>query len=179
MTPARGGTNKARPWRSVAALLLVGALVALSACTGFFRTDVPIPTLLVSPAVQRAGGWEIQISVANMPDGGVAGIAIQDSGLTTTDIDVGTLWARGLNDFLVWYYDFRPPYPQGALCATNASRGVESDAILFLRFEATGPAPSIAIDPAQVELGSDANAPIAPFDIAYGVTYHIKEAGAR
>lgn len=175
----RGATTKAwSRWR-VAALLAASSLVALSACTGLFRTDVPIPTLLVSPAVQRAGGWEIQISVANMPDGGVAGIAIKDNAFTTTDIDVDTLWARGLNDFQMWYYDFWPPYPQGALCATNAFRGVESGGILVLRFEATGPAPSIAIDPAQVELGSDANTPIGPFVIAYGVTYHIKEAGAR
>ena len=49
----------------------------------------------------------------------------------------------------------------------------------MLYFKATGPTPSIAIDASQVELGSDANTLIAPFDIAYEVSYQIKEAGAR
>ena len=165
--------------RTILALCAGAVLIALSACTGFFHTDVLIPTLLVTPAVRRADGWEIRISVANMPDGGLAGIAFKGDAITTTDIDVATLEAHASNQFLIWYYDFRSPYPQGALCATNHLRGVESGEILVLRFEAAGPSPSIAIDASQVELGSDANTLIAPFDIAYDVSYHIREADAR
>ena len=160
-------------------MLVAASLIALSGCAGFFRTNVPIPTLLVTPAVQRAGRWEIRIAVANMPDGGIASIAFKGDALTTTDIDVYTLAVSSRNDFLSLYSDFRPPYPQGALCAVNYFGGVESGTILVLYFEATGPTPSIAIDASQVELGSDANTLIAPFDIAYEVSYQIKEAGAR
>ena len=165
--------------RSALILCAAVVLLALSACTGLFHTDVPVPTLLVTPAFRGADGWEIRISVANMPDGGLAGIAFKGDAITTTDIDVDTLVAHAPNRFLMWYYDFQSPYPEGALCATNPFGGTESGEILVLRFEATGPSPSIAIDAGLVELGSDASTSIAPFDIAYDVSYHIREAGAR
>ena len=130
--------------RTILALCAGAVLLALSACTGFFHTDVPVPTLLVAPAFRGAAGWEIWISVANMPDGGLAGIAFKGDAITTTDIDVDTLVAHAANRFLIWDFDFRSPYPEGALCATNPFDGVESGEILVLRFEATGPSPSIA-----------------------------------
>jgi len=179
MRPARGATTRAWcRWRAIG-LLAAGSLVALSGCAGFFATTVPIPTLLVAPAVRRANIWEIRISVVDMPAGGLAGIAMQNGGLTTTDIDVNTLTANGQNGFLVWWFDALPPDPQGALCATHAYSGIESGEILVLWFQATGPAPSITIDGSKIQLGSDANTLIAPFDIAYDVSYHLKEVGGR
>ena len=165
--------------RRWATALLAGALLlALSACTGLFHTNLPMPTIVVGRAVQQGGAWEVRISVANMPAGGLAGIAIKGDGLATAEIDRSTLEAVGLNGFEVLFSDFVAPAPEGALCASKLRTGVETGEILVLRFQATGTAPSIAIDGAKIELGTDADTLIETFDVS-DVAYYTKDAGPR
>ncbi|MFC2108707.1 hypothetical protein ACFLS5_04510 [Candidatus Bipolaricaulota bacterium] len=154
-------------------LLTILTLATLSACTGFFRTNLPIPTIVIGRAVNQGGRWEVRISVANMPAGGLAGIAIKGDALATAEIDRSTLEAVGLNGFEVLFSDFVAPAPEGALCASNHRTAVEDGEILVLTFQATGAAPTIAIDGAKVELGSNANTLITTFDFS-DIEYYTK-----
>jgi len=161
-----------------AALVAVGGLallLLLVACTGFRRTDVQEPVLIIGAAANMGGGvWEIKISVGDMPAGGAAAIAIKHNGLSFIDIDAASIQAEGLSGFVVVASDFVAPDPQGAVCAANAHTGVESGPILKLKFTATGGNPSIAIDKAEVEIASDAHTLIPLGDIETDVEYYTK-----
>ena len=145
----------------------------LSACTGFFRTNLPIPTIVVGRAINQGGRWEIRISVADMPAGGLAGVTIEGGGLTTTEIDRSTLEVEGLNGVEVLFSDSVSLAPQRGLCASNPHAGVEDGEILVLTFQATGTAPAITIVGGKTQVGGAVNILITAFDFS-DIDYYTK-----
>ena len=87
-----------------AGLLLAMVGIGLTACMGGWFNPQVVATLIIGNPVAKGGGYEVLISVANMPDGGLAGIQFGTAGneaLTLTDVNIASVVASGKNGFTV------------------------------------------------------------------------------
>ena len=142
-------------------LLLLVMGIGLTACMGGWFTPQTIVTLIIGNPVAKGGKWEVVISVANMPDGGAAGIqfgTVGNEAITfSNNVNATTIVCIGLNGFTVSAENYvAGPPPKGALIATNPATGVVGGTILKLTFEAAGQ-PTVTVDAAKVTLSSDDN----------------------
>lgn len=165
--------------RKLVFLLGVGLILVLSACMGHWFTPKQVATLIIgNPQVFGLKG-EVIISVANMPQGGLASIAIDNLGITYNNlsIDPTSISATGLSGFRVLAQDFTTTPGKGRLVAANAPAGVGSGTILKITFRVTGPGATLGILPAdkgKVTLGSDLNTLIANWTLGTGKAYYAK-----
>jgi len=148
----------------VLGLLAVGLIVGLSACMGFFQNTAQTPTLIIGKPAVSGNRGEVLISVTNMPNQGLASIAIDDKGITFDDIDASSIKATGLNGFRVLTQDFATIAGKGCLLAVNPSAGSVGGTIVKITFEVTGANPALGIadaDKGKVDLGTALNTLIA------------------
>jgi hypothetical protein len=167
----------------VSILLVVSLALILAACIGHWFTPPQIGKLIVGPPVPKDGQYEVLISVADMPDGGVAGVQLgsiaQPAIEFSNNVDVSTVTAEGLNGFRVTAqgYTAGPPV-EGSLIAVYGGVALESGQVLKLTFEATGD-PTVTLDDTRIDLASAAPAWVAGWDLVTDVAYYTKEAALR
>jgi hypothetical protein len=170
-------TSKAKHVGSI--LLLVALALTLAACIGQWFTPPQSAVLIVGPPVAKGGRYEVLISVADLPDGGVAGIQFGAAGqpaITFTNVDVATVVAEGLSGFRVTAQQFTGG--ESYLLAVYGAAPIESGAVLKLSFEATWN-PTVTLDEDRVWLANDVPAWIDPWNLAADAAYYTKEAGGR
>jgi len=158
-------------------LLVMGLAVGLTACMSGWFTPQQIATLIIGDPVAVGGKWEVILSVANMPDGGLASIAVDNLGFTYTNVDGSSVVATGLNGFVVLAQDFTTTPGKGRLTAANAATGIEGGTIIKITFTATGGNPTLTIqqaDKGKVTLGSGNNGLITTWTLGTGKKYYAK-----
>jgi len=167
-------------------LLAVGLILALTACMGQWFTQEQRPTLIIGQPVLTGNRGEVLISVTNMPQEGLASIAIDNLGITYVDIDGASIEATGLNGFDVLAQDFIITPGKGRLVAANPNVGSIGGTILKIAFETNGANPSLTIeqgDKGKVTLGSHLNTFINSWDLITNTAYYAKnvaqEVGTR
>ena len=159
----KGGVIAVRARTVVLGLLAVGLILGLTACTGLLGTQ-QAATLIIGKLVASGNRGEVLISVTNMPNQGVASIAIDDQGITFNDINAASIVAAGLNGFTVLAQDFTTTAGKGSLAASNPTSGSVGGTIIKLTFEVTGANPAFGIElteKVKVDLGSALNTLIA------------------
>ena len=148
----------------VLGLLAMGLILALSACMGQWFTGQQTATLIIGKPVITGNHGEVLISVTNMPNQGLASIAIGDKGISFNDIKAASIVATGLNGFTVLAQDFTTTANKGRLVAANATSGSVGGTIIKITFETIGANPAFRIadaDKVKVTLGSALNTLIA------------------
>jgi hypothetical protein len=168
--------------RAVSIAVLLAVTLTLTACMGHWFTPPQLAKLIVGPPVAKGGRYEVLISVADMPNGGVAGIQLGTVALPAIEfanVDVSTLTAEGLSGFRVTAesYTAGPP-AKGSLMAVYGGVAVVSGQVLKLSFEATGN-PTVTLDETRIALASAVPGWIVGWDLEAGVAYYTKEAGER
>ena len=163
--------------RIIVGLLAVGLILALTACMGGWFTHEQGAYLVVGTPVVTGNHGEVIISVVNMPSEGVASIAIDDEGITYTNITGSSVNMEGLNGFTVLAQDFTTSAGKGSLAAVNANAGITGGPILKIMFETTGN-PTFTVTKAKVSIGSHLNTLIsdAKWQLSTGVAYYAKDA---
>jgi hypothetical protein len=177
-TKRGGGDNTRTPLRVALLALLAGGLaVGIAACMGNLLNPPKIPALLLGTPVISDGHGEVQVIVADMPEGGVASIAIGDLGITFSNIEAASIVATGLGGFVVIVQDFATTPGKGRLVAINPTAGVVNGAILKITFETSDGQPLLTIrgeDEGKVTLGSAADTLITPWDLK---AYYTRQGG--
>ena len=174
-------TSKARHVGSM--LVFLALALALTSCMGQWFTPLLTGKLIAGPPVRVGAQYEVLISVADMPDGGVAGIQLgtdTEPAITfTNNVDGLTITAEGLSGFRVTAqsYTAGPPV-EGCLIAVYGGAPIESGPVVKLSFEATG-LPEVTLIEARVVLANDLPAWIAGWGLVTDAAYYTKEAGAR
>jgi len=148
------------------ALLILGLCaisVSLPGCFDrLFGPDPDVSGLTVTePSQQSDGGWTVLISVRGMSEG-IAGILIEEGGLVTENVHVGTLVASGANGFLVTAQAFDDAPAQATLVAVCPTGAVTDGKVLKLTFRSSGGDPEITLDPSHVILANDRNEIVTP-----------------
>ncbi len=158
-------------------LLVVGLAVGLHACTGNWFGTAEGPTLIIGKPVVAGEKGEVMISVANMPSGGLASIAIDDLGITYTNISPVSVQATGQNGFTVLAQDFTTTPGKGRLVAANPTSGSVGGTVLKITFTPSGGAPTFTIqsgDKGKVTLGSELNTLITAWELGTTKAYYAK-----
>ena len=148
----------------VVGMLAVSLILGLTACMGAWFTQKQTPTLIIGKLALSGNRGEVLISVANMLHEGLASIAIDDKGITYTNIKGSSIKATGLNGFTVLAQDFTSTAGKGRLVAANPTSGSVGGTIIKITFEVTGANPALGIadaDKVKVTLGSALNTLIA------------------
>ena len=171
-------TSKAKRFGSI--LLLLALAGTLTACFGHWFTPPQLAVLIVGPPVAQGGRYEVILSVADMPDGGVAGIQLGTVALPAiefTNVDVATITAEGASGFRVTAQDYTAGPPiAGCLVAAYGGAPIVSGPVLRLSFEATG-VPTVTLDETRIRLTNDVPMWIAGWNLDAGAAYYTKEVG--
>ena len=172
--------SKARRVGSI--LLLVAVMLVLTACFGQWFTAPQGGKLIVGAVVPVGGRYEVLISVADMPDGGVAGIefgtALQPAVTFSGNVDATTITAEGLSGFRVTAQSYAGAPAEGCLVAVYGGSPIEGGPVLKLSFEATGN-PTVTLIQARVVLANDLPTWIVAWDLVTDAAYYTKEVGTR
>ena len=169
------GTIAARTRLAVLSLLSVGMILVLTGCMGGWFTQEQKAYLVIGTPVVTGNHGEVIISVVNMPSEGAASIAINDEGITYTDITGTSINVEGLNGFTVLAQDFTTSIGKGGLAACNANGGIAGSPILKITFETTGN-PTFTVTKAEVSIGSHLNLLITGWEHSTGKAYYAKNA---
>jgi len=159
-----------------ASLLLLGVGIGLVACMGGWFNPQVVATLIIGAPVARGGNYEVLISVANMPDGGLAGIqfgTVGNEALTFTNVNMATVAAVGVSGFWVGPQQYTAPN-KGTLLAVNPATGVVGGVILTLTFQATAAKPTVKAVKARVKLLSQQNTWITTWTLDTDKAYYAK-----
>jgi len=173
-------TSKTKRFGS--SLLLVALSVILTACFGHWFTPPQLAVLIVGPPIHVGTRYEVLISVANMPDGGVAGLQLGTSALPAikfANVDAATIVAEGQSGFEVTAQDYTPGPPiEGRLIAVYGGTPIVSGPIVKLTFEAAG-LPTVTLNDARIWLTNDIPAWIAGWSLDTAAAYYTKEVRTR
>ena len=163
----------------VLGLLTVGLILALTACMGQWFTQEQIATLIIGDPVAAGGKWQVLISVANMPDGGLASMAVDVDGMTYTIPLISNIVATGLNGFTVLASEFNDATGKGRFVIANPTSGSTGGTILKLTFDATGAVTAADIGTGKftqnkIALGSALNTLITGWNLGTNKAYYAK-----
>ena len=172
---ARRGVIAVRMRWIVLGLLAVGLILALTACMGQWFTQEQKAYLVIGTPVVTGTHGEIIISVVNMPSEGAASIAIDDQGITYTNITGTSINVEGLNGFTVPAQDFITTAGKGSLAAANANAGITGSPILKITFETTGN-PTFTVTKAKVSIGCHLNTLTTGWELSTSKAYYAKDA---
>lgn len=161
------------------ALLAVVLALGLTACMGGWFTPQLRATLIVGDPVAKGGKFEVIISVTNMPDGGLASIAVDADGMTYDNAKISNIGATGLNGFTVTASEFNDATGKGRFVIANPATGVEGGTILKLTFDANAAVTSADIGSSRftkskITLGSDLNTLITTWTLGTAKAYYAK-----
>ena len=149
-------------------IVMIGMLL-LTGCIGqWFSQSNYQPSLIIGrPAVTGDIG-KVLISVAGMPQEGVASIAIDDFGIAYENIVGPSIKVEGMNGFDVLVQDFTTTSGKGRLVAANPNAGVIGGTILKVTFKIAGGNPIFTINEAKVSLASALDTLITNWHLAIG-----------
>ena len=116
----------------IAAFAIV-IIIILIGCFGPWFDKQPTPVLYLGEPVVQGGQGHLVISVADMPDGGLAAIHVGLGGLLYDEEKVAAIVIEGLNGFAVAVSQFADG--EGGFILWNLF-GVETGPILRLTFDA-------------------------------------------
>jgi len=170
----RKGVIAVRSRRVVLGLLAVALILGLTACMGGWFTHEQNATLIIGQPAISGNRGEVLISVTNMPNQGLASIAIDDQGITFDDINAASIEVTGLNGFTVLASDFTTTTDKGSLAAANSTSGSAGGTILKITFEVTGANPTFTLDKTKVSIGNALNTLITAWDLNIDTTYYGK-----
>jgi hypothetical protein len=159
------------------AVSALGLTLGLAACTGFWQTAVQVPKLIVGPVMVTGTEGYVLVSVADMPDGGIASIlfgTIGNEGIQYTNIDGATIAVEGKNGFTVLSPDFTTTPGKGVLIAVNAPTGIVGGEVLRFTFTVTGANPTFDVIEAEVTMADDDNHWITVWDLETAPEYHTR-----
>jgi len=168
----RKGVIAVRSRRVVVGVLAVGLIFALTACMGGWFTHEQTATLIIGQPAISGNRGEVLISVTNMPNQGLASIAIDDQGITTANIDPTSVQVEGLNGFTILASEFVDTH--GCLAAANSTSGSVGGTILKITFEVTGANPTFTLDKTKVSIGNALNTLITTWDLNIDTSYYAK-----
>ena len=162
-----------------ASLLLLGVAIGLTACMGGWFTPQLAATLIIGNPVAVGGNWEVILSVANMPDGGLSSMAVDVDGMTYNSAKISNIVATELNGFTVTASEFNDATGKGRFVIANAATGVVGGTILKLAFDAHAAVTSADLgdarfDETKITLGSALNTQITTWTKGTAKAYYAK-----
>lgn len=154
-----------------ARLLLVAAvalvmLVGLIGCLGKLLTPPSTATLIVSEAMISDGRGRVMLSVKDMPDGGMAAIAVVVGGVGYLG-HISNVAIEGLQGFEVLASLFDDGTGDGGFVLSNPSVGIVDGEFARITFDTTGPvtAGDIVFSAGDISMSDDSGALIPVFDL--------------
>ena len=144
--------------RAVAAIIMTCLTLALLGCLElFFPSNADRPGLVVlAPTELSSSMWTVVITAENIPDGGLAGILIENGGFVFANVIASSIEAVGMGGFVVTAQNFEEGSPSGMLIAIHTSAGIANGKVLKLTFLARGD-PTVTIDETKIILSTDLN----------------------
>ena len=162
--------------------ILVGILavgvVALTGCMGGWFTQNQQAYLVIGAPVVTGGHGEVIISVVNMPQEGMASMAVKVDGMTYNNAKIANIAVAGLNGFTVLASSFDDATGKGVFVIANANAGSVDGTVAKLTFDATGnvTAADVAFGKDHIELGSHLNTLITGWQLSTGKAYYANDA---
>lgn len=158
---------------AVICLTAIAVVIGITACMNWFA-GAPEPTLLLSPVVINGDRGEILLSVKNMPDGGLASLAVVLGGIEYgTSGKISNVSVEALAGFVVLAEQFDAD--DGGFLVAHSCAGLHDGAFAKIVFTATG-GPVLAdfvFTKADITMGDDSNNAIA-FEIRDAFAYYAK-----
>lgn len=157
---------------AVIGLAAIAVAIGMTACMNWF-TGVPEPTLLLGPVVIIGDQGEILLSVKNMPDGGLASLAVVLGGITYDVSKISNVSVEPLAGFTVLAEQFTGGI--GGFMVAHACAGLHDGAFAKITFDATND-PSLAdfvFTKSDMSMGDDSNNAVA-FVLQDAFTYYSK-----
>jgi hypothetical protein len=159
---------------AVLAVLATGLVLGLSACMGNWLGTQTKATLIIGDPVVSTGKGQLILSVADMPQEGLASLAVDLGGMTYTAAEVSNVVVTGINGFTVLASQFVGG--NGRFVIVNPTSGTVTGPVAKLEFDVTGTVTStdFIFVKANITLGSDLGALIAPWVLGTGKAYYAK-----
>jgi hypothetical protein len=156
------------------AALATGLVLGLSACMGNWLGTPTKATLIIGDPVLSTGKGQVILSVADMPQEGLASLAVDLGGMTYTAAEVSNVVVTGINGFTVLASQFVGG--NGRFVIVNPTSGTVTGPVAKLEFDVTGTVTStdFIFVKANITLGSDLGALIAPWVLGTGKAYYAK-----
>jgi hypothetical protein len=157
------------------AVLATGLVLGLSACMGnWLGTSTKATLIIGDPVVVSAGKGQLILSVADMPQEGMASLAVDAGGMTYVMAKISNIVVTGINGFTVLARDFDSG--NGRFVIANPTSGTVTGPVAKLEFDVTGSVTKtdFVFFPANITLGSDLDALIAPWVLGTGKAYYAK-----
>ncbi len=145
---------------AVLCLAMIGLAIGITACMSWLATD-PVPTLLVGPVSITGDRGEILLSVKNMPDGGLASMAVNLGGIGYDSGKISNVSVEALLGFSILAEQFDAD--DGGFLIAHSCAGIHDGGVVKLKFKVTG-TPTLAdftITEADISMGDDNNNAIA------------------
>lgn len=142
-------------WLAVSA---VGVMVILSLTACMNPLTGPKTATLVLGEVHQIGGHgEILLSVVNMPDGGLASVAVQITGIQYDQTKISNVAIAGLNGFDVLAEQFVSG--SGGFVVAHPCAGLPSGEFAKLTFDANASVSLLdfAFTKSDIDMGDDSN----------------------
>jgi len=153
-------------------LAAIAVAFGITACMNWF-TGAPEPTLLLGPVVIIGDQGEILLSVKNMPDGGLASLAIVLGGITYDVAKISNVSVEPLAGFTVLAEQLIAGV--GGFMVAHSCAGLQDGAFAKITFKARND-PSLAdfvFTKADISMGDDSNNAIA-FVLQDAFAYYAK-----
>lgn len=144
----------------------------ISACMNWFAGS-PTPTLLVGPVIVTGDRGEILLSVTNMPDGGLASLAVSLGGIAYDPAKVSNVSVEALRGFTILAEQFDAD--DGGFVVAHSCAGLHDGGFVKLKFTVKG-SPTLAdfsITKADISMGDDDNNAIT-FQLEDEFAYYAK-----
>ena len=156
------------------AALATGLVLGLSACMGNWLGTSTKATLIIGDPIVSTGKGQLILSVSDMPDEGLASLAVDLGGMTYPAAKVSNVVVTGINGFTVPAQEFVGG--NGRFVIVNPTSGTVTGPVAKLEFNVTGTVTSgdFHFFDANIELGSDLGALIAPWVLGTGKAYYAK-----
>ncbi len=156
------------------AALATGLVLGLSACMGNWLGTQTKPTLIIGDPVVSTGKGQVILSVSDMPDEGLASLAVDVGGMTYVTTKVSNIVVTGMNGFTVLAQEFVGG--NGRFVLVNPTSGTVTGPVAKLEFDMTGTVTRADFTFAKlnIELGSALDALIATWVLGEGKAYYAK-----
>jgi hypothetical protein len=156
------------------AALATGLVLGLSACMGNWLGTQTKATLIIGDPVVSTGKGQLILSVSDMPDEGLASLAVYLGGMTYVTTKVSNVVVTGMNGFTVLASQFVGG--NGGFVIVNPTSGTVTGPVAKLEFDVTGTVASTDFTFAKtnITLGSELNTLITTWDLGTGKAYYAK-----
>ena len=151
-------------------------ILGLYACTGSWVNPGYRASLVIGAPVVTGTHGEVLISVAEMPEGGMASLAVDLSGMSYDNLKIKDVAIKGLNGFIVLAREFNDSIGEGRFVIANPNAGSVGGPVAKLLFNVAGSlAPGdLLFDRGHITIGSHLNTLITDWELITGKAYYAK-----